>query len=36
VAAVRPIATAPARKLAPAPVRIAKPKAALSDQWEQF
>jgi methyl-accepting chemotaxis protein len=33
---VRPIASAPAKKPAPAPARIAKPKAAVNDSWEEF
>ena len=35
-AAVRPIASAPAKKAAPAAMRLAKPKAAVNDSWEEF
>jgi methyl-accepting chemotaxis protein len=35
-ASVRPIASAPARKPVAAPARIAKPKAVVNDQWEEF
>lgn len=35
-AAVRSIATAPVRKPAPAKARMATPKAAVNDQWEEF
>ena len=35
-ASVRPISSAPARKPAVAPARIAKPKAAVNDSWEEF
>jgi methyl-accepting chemotaxis protein len=35
-ASVRPIASAPARKPIAAPARIAKPKAAVNDSWEEF
>jgi methyl-accepting chemotaxis protein len=35
-ATVRQFASAPVRKPAAAPARIAKPKAAVNDQWEEF